>query len=216
MNEVLLLIEGFVRPTQADKQLAGEIVRTGIRERTARGVDVGGAPFAPYNETRPYFYNVSAAGGKIRGGRFGEPVRRFTIKAERAAVTRLIRKLRAGALAEGTPLLKTSVPASQTGRTIRFKSYGAFKRAFGRANVDLMGVRSPHMLDALQVHVVADGVKISIDDSRAKTIASGHTTEHRPKGMPLRRFFGIAEEDKRKVLATLADRIRERIRSRQT
>lgn len=220
LEEVTVFIENFLRPTQADKQFAGEIVRSGIRDRTASGVDARGVPFAPYNETRPYYFHVASGGGKFSRsspytkrsggsfsnfGRFGEPVRRFTRKAERAAVSRLIKKLTAAG---------TTVQTASGGTSIRFPSYGAFKRAFGRQNVDLMGVSAPNMLDSIVVTPEEDGVRIGIYDNRAATIAKGHTTANRPKGMPLRQFFGIGTEDIEKIKQVLAERIRERMRNR--
>ena len=44
-----------VLPEQGDVLYALERVKATILERTARGVDVDGAPFAPYSSKGPYY-----------------------------------------------------------------------------------------------------------------------------------------------------------------
>lgn len=201
IEELMILIEGFTRPSQSDRRLAGEIIRTGIRERSARGVDATGAPFNPYNETHPYYYSPNQHNASAKG-RFGEPIRRFTAKSDRSAVTRLMKKLRGAGEKSGS------------GRSIKFASYGAFKRAFGRANVDLLGVSGgDHMLDAIQVTPTEDGVRVGIYETRAVAIGTAHNSGL--GRMPVRAFFGIGDDDIRNIEATLAESIRDRIRSRR-
>lgn len=201
IEDLLILIEGFTRPSQSERRLAGEIIKTGIRERSARGVDATGAPFKGYNETHPYYYNPNHHNAAAKG-RFGEPLRRFTAKSDRSAVSRLMKKLRGAG------------QKSPDGRSIKFASYGAFKRAFGRANVDLLGVSSgDHMLDAIQVTPTEDGVRIGIYEKRAATLGRAHN--YGQGRMPVRAFFGIGDDDIRQIEATLAESIRDRIRSRR-
>jgi hypothetical protein len=197
LESVVVSLEGILKPRKSDLLLAGQIIRAGIIDRTGRGVDADDRPFAPYDESRPYYYNPSTGGGKFTG-------QRFTAKAQRAAATRLLRKL------ENAP----GAERSQNGKSIKFPSYGAFKRAFGRSNVDLRGVRAPHMLDAIVVQAVDEGGKIGIYDPRAATIASGHTTGIRPRGMPLRKFFAFNRRDIQDVKDLVRAQMLERLRSR--
>lgn len=201
-ERVFLDLAAGLEPSAGDLALVGQLIRADIREKTAAGLDVDGASFAPYKTDRPYYYNASSAGGKFAAG---------SESSIRAAAKRLHGKLeakdRAGQL-------------SGTRRTVKFESYDAFKEAFGRDNVDLQGVAAPHMLDAIVVRVngqdvaegesvsgKADEVVVGIFDSRAAAIASGHTTDERPKGMPKRRFFGVSKEARERSVELLRERI---------
>ncbi len=65
IEEVFIAIAGLLKPTQADLRVAGEIVKTGIRDRTAKGVDAAGAAFAPYSTKGPYYYHAASGGRKL-------------------------------------------------------------------------------------------------------------------------------------------------------
>jgi hypothetical protein len=45
---VVVTLEHAAQVTEVDLELAGEMMRSTILEKTARGVDVDGTPFAPY------------------------------------------------------------------------------------------------------------------------------------------------------------------------
>lgn len=201
VDQVLIDLETVFKTTTGDLQLAGELVRTDIRTKTAAGLDVDGSPFAPYSKNGPYYYNPSTAGGKVAGGED---------KAARSAAKRLLKKI----TAKGG-----SGDLSRTGRTIKFEDYGAAHQAFGRPNVDLQGFQAPHMLDAMVVLV--DGREATANDASpaAKVVvaiygeeaarAEGHNTGagHLPK----RRFFGVSKEAVDRVRQLLRERILARI-----
>jgi hypothetical protein len=122
-----------------------------IRERTFQGVDVNGAPFAPYSTRSPfYFYpNRDAASGRTSEGRAA----RATASKNRHAKT--------GRIGVRTP----------TG--IRYESYAAAKAAHGVSNVNLFGMEQhPHMLDAMLVK--AGGAESSLIDAE---FAKGGSSE---------------------------------------
>jgi hypothetical protein len=186
--------------------------------KTSQGIGADGTPFQPYSTKHPYYYNPGT-----RGGKFWDK----THKEQQGAAKRMEKKLTgAGA--------KASV--SSTGRTVKFASYAAFKAAFGRPGVDLMGVQAPHMLDAIVVSVngrrsnqidaklwndetfsavqddesPASAALIGIYDEEAAKRASGHQYGNRT--LPIRRFFGISEDARAKVRDTLHRRLLMRAR----
>ena len=63
---IVLTAERAMQVTEVDLQLAAELQRSTILQRTAQGVDVDGAPFAPYAE--------SYAKKRTKGGRNASPV----------------------------------------------------------------------------------------------------------------------------------------------
>jgi hypothetical protein len=63
---VVVSIEHAAQVTDVDLELAGELQRSTILDRTARGVDVDGTPFAPY--AKPY------AKTRTKSGRKASPV----------------------------------------------------------------------------------------------------------------------------------------------
>jgi hypothetical protein len=197
-EQVLLDLGDAFKTNSTDMALAGQLVRSDIRERTARGVDVSGAPFKPYSTKGPYYYNPASRGGK------------FKKAADKQSAKRLAKKI--------------GGETSRTGLTIKFESYAAFKAAFGRSTVDLQGVAPPHMLDAIVVKVNgadvgssvsestsdADSVTVGIYDADAAARASGHQYGNRT--LPERKFFGLSSDGKTLILQMLSKRIKLRAR----
>ncbi len=108
-----------------------------IRERTFAGIDVNGAPFAPYSTKGPFYLYPNAGATKDRAAR-------ATAAKNRHAKT--------GRIGIRTP----------TG--IKYESYAAAKAAHGVANVNLFGMEQhPHMLDALMVR--AGGAESTLMDA---------------------------------------------------
>jgi hypothetical protein len=185
-----------VKITQADATYALERQRTRILDRTARGVDVDGAPFKPYSTKGPYYYYPN--------GRVGTS--KFSDRQNRAAASRLKRKL-----ARGSVVSDGGVKLTRSGKGLRFDSYAAFKRWLGRSVVDLFGPRAPHMLQALVVKIggapVTEG-RIGIYGDEAAR-ASGH--QYGTRNLPKRRFLGASTEDLKLVVADILNRIKERL-----
>ncbi len=190
-----------MKVTVGDLALAGQLIRSDIRESTAKGYDVYGSQFAPYSTKGPDYYSPSRAGGKFA---------RVDDKKAKSAAARLVRKLDQGSL-------------SSTGRTIKFASYAAFKAAFGRTNVDLQGVVAPHMLDAIVVSVDGHPMRDSGGSQKATTAtvtvgiygeeakrASGHNFGTRT--LPRRKFFAISDRVYKRIGEVLLDRIGTRVR----
>jgi hypothetical protein len=186
-----------VKITQADATYALERQRTRILERTARGVDYSGRPFAPYSTNGPYYYYPN--------GRVGTS--KFSDRQNRAAASRLKRKLvaKSGTNAAG------GIRLTRSGKGIVFDSYAAFKAWLGRSVVDLFGPRAPHMLQAMLVKVgsgiVTEG-RIGIYGQEADR-ASGH--QYGARRLPQRKFLGASVEDKEIVKADILKRIAARL-----
>lgn len=202
---IIQLATDAIKITVGDLALAGQLIRSDIREKTAAGIDVEGLAFAPYSTKGPYYYNPSTGGGKFLQG--------DKAKAQRSAKTlqRALKKVGGGG------------QLSRTGRTIRFDSYAAFKAAFGRTTVDLHGVTPPHMLDAIVVRV--DGHTTNATGSEfvagnATVVVGIYGDEaHRASGhnngarfLPRRHFFGISNNTFQKIGAAILDRIGTRAR----
>jgi hypothetical protein len=127
--------------TVGDLLFVGEVYRSRIRERTFAGIDVNGAPFAPYaNGKAFYFYpNRDSASGRTPAGRAA----RATAAKNRHA--------------------KTGRIGIRTATGIRYESYAAAKAAHGVANVNLFGLEQhPHMLDAIMVRAGGSEVAGSV------------------------------------------------------
>jgi hypothetical protein len=126
-------VSALTTVTVGDLLFVGQGYRSHIRERTFSGVDVNGAPFAPYSTKGPFYLypNKSATGDrKVRA----------TAAAGRHAKT--------GRIGVRTP----------TG--IKYESYAAAKAAHGSPGVTLYGMEQhPHMLDAIIVR--AGGQEVS-------------------------------------------------------
>lgn len=204
-----------VQPTKADLLLVGNFLKTQVVERTERGVDADGKAFAPYSENGPYYYNPSGRVGSafarvaVRKGMGQEDIaqgikdiRSLTAKRQKAAASRLLKKL-------GGP--GSGGVKSRTGVSIKFASYGAFKRALGRAGVDLTGPRAPHMMQALTVRAESDGVVIGIYGEPAGR-AQGHQYGNPRRKLPQRKFLGATPEDRREIIKLLHAQVQGRIK----
>ena len=133
--------------TAGDLLYVGELYRSRIRERTFAGIDVNGAPFAPYKGSaaqmglfdRPFYFSPNRDVGSTRaksGTRF------FTQE----------QVIKARATAAKNRYAKTGRIGIRTATGIKYESYAAAKAAHGVANVNLYGMEQhPHMLDAIMV-----------------------------------------------------------------
>jgi hypothetical protein len=210
----LLRLQAATSTTVGDMLTIGMYLRTEIVDKTARGVDVNGDPFAAYSTRGPYYYNPSgqSAIGTVSHGQ------------QRKAAKRLLTHV-----GKGNPI--TSPHLSRTGRTIVFPGgYAQFKQWLGRNNVDLTGPRAPHMMQSIQVRAggqergpgyagsvgpgdlreSADSVTLGIYGEPAAR-ASGHNAGNPRRSLPQRRFLGIDDRMKAYALEIAAARIRARV-----
>lgn len=193
------------QPTKADMLMVGNYFKAQSLDRTSRGLDADGKPFAPYSEKRPYYWNPYSGDKKQAG----------TWTKQNQSVNRMIKKLggssKTGIIRGSTG--KAVAQRSGTGTSIKFASYAAFKRTLGRAGVDLMGPRAPHMMQALTVRV-ADGGKGVVLGVYGE--AAGRAKGHQygvPGKLPQRKFIGATEEDRAAVMKMLSANIRGRFRA---
>jgi len=226
--EYILSLSQGILPTEGDCLYAAQRQRTRIVERTLQGVDVDGAPFEPYSTDGPYYYYPN--------GRVGNS--KFTAKQNKAAVKRLLRKL--------APVLETrseyqgyeglgGVP-TRSGQGIRFESYADFKASLGRAGVDLVGAKAPHMIQSISVKV--NGQDFGLEDTSAGLggrrsestefvlgiygepagRASGHNTGINPrwKRTHQRHFFGASAADIEAIKDDLLARVTARLKARES
>lgn len=191
-------------PTNADLLLVGNFLKDQILDRTERGLDADGRPFAPYSEKHAYYWNPYTGKDKTNWG------------AQNRSVNRMVQKLggrtKTGIIRDGKG--KVLGQRSGTGTSIKFSSYGAFKRALGRGNVDLTGPRAPHMLQSLQVRVAPgrSGVILGVY-GQAAARAYAHQYGNPSRGLPQRRFIGATPEDRVNALKLLSASIRGRMLS---
>ena len=204
-EQMLDQISAALQPTEADKLWAGNVIKSGILERTARGVDYKGQPFAPYNDSRPfYYYPGSAMGNLLRKRGRGDDAKVYEDWSHgrndvRRSVKRLHKKLGgAGAITKG-------------GTGIRFESYAAFKTSLGRAGVDLRGPHAPHMLQAIVVKIDGGEAVVGIYDDFAAAKASGHN-DGLHRHLPQRQFMEASEEDVQLIIRDLEPRLLGRAR----
>jgi len=201
-EQLVLRLRGAAQPNIGDALHAGQILRTRILQRTARGVDVSGAAFKPYSTTGPYYWYPGRAAKNARG-----------------AAARTAKKIgRAGSVTGGGG--------------IRFSSYADFKRALGRSGVDLRGPRAPHMLQAIVVrsggvelgrlvNLLNPGRIEATNPQPAREVTIGiygdeakRATAHNvgsPGRLQPRHFFGANQQDARLMLADMAGRIQRRL-----
>jgi hypothetical protein len=180
--QLLRNVAKAAKPTAGDLLHAGNLLKTRIIDRTARGIDVNGQSFHPYSTKGPYyFYPFGKTGSK-----------NFTVKQKVSAATRLRAKI------GGTK--------TRSGMGLKFASYAAFKSALGRSTVDLTGLRAPHMLQAIEVKVndQTSTIILGIYGEEAER-ASGHNTGV-PGRLPRRYFFGASPLDLKVLLADLQGR----------
>lgn len=228
----LLELTGKAQPTEGDAIYAAQRQRSRIIERTMQGVDVDGRPFAPYSTKGPYYYYPN--------GRVGNA--KFSSKQNKAAVNRLMKKIgnrEAEFMSLPEHVLKripgldenadTGARKTRSGMGIRFPSYAAFKAALGRATVDLLGPRAPHMLQAIVVRIngaaTADrdvGVNSRPSPATQVTIgiygqeadrASGHNQGISGR-LPQRRFFGASVSDLAAMVSDIKTRILARVKGK--
>ena len=227
--DLILKLRKAAQPTEGDLLYAGQRQRTRILDRTARGVDADGHPFAPYSENGPYYYYPN--------GRVGNA--KYSDKQTKEAARRLWRKLASGKAQPRHKRGKENAVGqagkgdawiTRSGRGLGFSSYAAFKRWLGRSGVDLRGPRAPHMLQAILVKVgglVAGERDEVVGPSDRATPASelrlgiyGDASE-RGKGqdrgsaknhLPRRHFFGTSPGDAGQMVSDIYQRIKLRVR----
>ena len=214
-------------PTQGDALYAAQRQRTRILERTERGVDVNGAAFAPYSENGPYYYYPNP--GRRSVGPIGKGQYE---KKQKAAVRRLLKITTDVSTTRAEYLGGTSVGGvpTKSGLGIRFESYADFKRSLGRAGVDLLGPRAPHMLQAIIVatdagtggNLTDEDVGLGSRTSPAKLIRIGiyGTEADRASGhnqgtsrLPKRYFFGASDQDIQDIGADIQERVVRRVKA---
>lgn len=205
-------LEKATTVTIGDLLYAGQRQRTRILQRTARGVDVNETAFHPYSLKGPIYYYP----GKNN-------------KSRKAAVNRVSKKI---GISGNSKTLRVAGARGQyvqkTRLGLKFSSYAALKAAFGRLNVDLRGLKAPHMLQALIVRV-ADFVlgnpdqtfqplpTVSLEPASEMTIgiygfeaerASGH--QNGRGHLPQRRFLGANMRDQELMLQDIIARMKYR------
>lgn len=223
-EHIITLKRGMV-VTEGDCLYTAQRQRTRIVERTINGIDVEGRPFEPYSTNGPYYYTPGNAGGAGQSR---------TLKQKQAAVKYLLRRM--------GPVVETAweyggneglggVP-SKSGTSIRFNSYADFKASLGRAGVDLLGPRAPHMLQSIAVKI--NGTTYSLADisaalggrhqeatefvlgiyGEAAGRASGHNTGINPrwKRPHQRHFLGASPAEIDAMLADLLGRVMARLK----
>lgn len=207
-QDLIVNLEDALKPEEADLLYAGEYLRTAILERTERGVDYLGRPFAPYNSTRPVYYYP---GGKATPGPEGakrNPASR--VRSRNQVFKKLFGPGRNVATVNAAKFRAYDQYASKTpGGGIRFSSYAAMKAAFGRTVVDLFGLSAPHMLQAIAIRV--RGALLSLgfygdEVKRAEAINFGLGTQ------PRREFFNASPGDKEELGVRIAQRSTARAR----
>lgn len=174
--------------TPADCVAAGETLRARILDRTARGTDANGQPFAPYSQRGPYYFYPNRKAG----------VGKFTEKQRKASSARLNRKIdKAGV---------------RTPYGLRFESYAAAKAAFGRTHVDLFGLdNGPHMLNGLIVQSPSSGesvVRIGFYGEEAGRAKGNNEGIGR---LPKRQFFKANADDLNAMREVIVGRMKARV-----
>lgn len=193
VDQLLINLKTSLTTNQEDMLLVGNIVKSGIRERSAKGVDADEQGFAPYSTKGPYYYNPSTGGGKF-------PAPHVSVQKKSAARVHGL-------------LSKHGIThqLSRTGTTIKFDSYAAFKAAFGRGGiVDLLGIDPPHMLDAMEVRAIGNDVaSVTIGGEAAERASAHNEGEGR---VPMRHFFAIAAADVERIIGVISQRLLSRIK----
>lgn len=127
LTALQLEIRRLTTITVGDIQFVGQFLRSEILQRTARGLDVNGAPFAPYSTKGPYYFYPNGQRSEVRHARATAAKNRFKT---------------AGGSGERTPY------------GIRYASYAAAKEAHGASVVNLFGMEQhTHMLNTMVVKV---------------------------------------------------------------
>ena len=194
----MLELEGASRFTVDDGLYAGQLVRSIILERTARGVDVNGAPFAPYSTKGPYYLY---------------PNRETGSGAHRAVAAKNRLRATGGKSSGGV----------RTPYGIRYDSYAAAKAAHGRSGVDLIGLdQHPHMLATILVRCggaeLGSGAAFDLTaETNAQPAnefevgfygpeaarAKGNNEGVPSRRLPARRFFDISKDEMAQIAAAV-------------
>ncbi len=182
-----------LQPLPEELLAAGHRQRSRIIKRTARGLDWQEKPFAPYSTKGPYYYYPAH---HSRGER-----------SRTRATARILRKVQKSRYGK-------DARATRSGLGIRFENYAAFKRSFGRSNVDLMGMQAPHMMQSIVVRVQGSTIIIGIYDRKKAKIASGHNIGI-PGRLPRRHFFDVSDKDKREIKKDITDQLIARMEGRK-
>ena len=206
-------LELALQPTQGDILLAGQIFRSRVVQRTAHGLDVDGAPFAPYKSRgKPYYFYPEGGAGRSAEQRSKQTAGRYK---------------------------KTGKVGQRTRLGIKYEGYGAAKAAHGRATVDLFGlVQHAHMMNAMIVK--AGGAEVDqasadflndngseLDAFTRNTVCStlhvgfyGEEAE-RAKGhnegtkhLPRRRFFDASADDLKLMTDAMGQRMMARAKAK--
>lgn len=198
-----------IQPTTGDLLEVLARQQSRILERTERGLDYQGRPFAAYSSRGPYYYYPSGPVGQTRTAQ--------ARKNGKAGVARMAR-------------LGLGGTRTRSGFGLRFSSYRAFKLGYlGRSNVDLRGARAPHMLQQIVMQVgsvrVAPGSQtgaLGPSDrpqpatrgtlgiyGEAGARAAGHNEGTRR--LPQRRFFDMSDKDIDDAAELLLDRATARL-----
>jgi hypothetical protein len=207
-------LHALTTPTEGDLLHVGQIFRSRIRQRTFQGIDVNGAPFAPYSQRGPFYLypNRESASGRTAAG-----------KAARATAAKNRHQ-------------KTGRIGVRTATGIKYASYAAAKAAHGVATVNLYGMEQhTHMLDTMLVKCggfVLDSTGEGLDfGSELQAFEQGAPASQltlgfygpeaeRAKGhnegtakLPKREFFALNQEDLALGSRAIAERMMIRAKS---
>jgi len=236
-----------IAPTQGDL-LAVAVIHEGlILGRTTNGLDADGIPFAPYSTQGPIYIKIGTSGTSAGRASAIQRLARGSDFKPRQKVRKELKKRkdpieraasRAKRSAESTPRERvskgggTEVGQITPGGYLKAESYSWFKHSFlGRADVDLLGPRAPHMLQALMVRfggrvrrsrsVPALGalpsqkprdVEMGLFGPEA---ARGHGLHFGAGHLPPRPWLAFGAGDGPKLLKVARDRIARRIQGRR-
>lgn len=194
-SAVVKLVVSAVKPTPALGLLLAEDQRSRMLDRTAKGKDFDDKPFVEYSRNGPMYYYPA---GRVSGR---------TLKSKKAASGRLFKTLTGKAAKAHTGKRQAlSGPAGEAwvtpGGGLGFSSYAAFKRWAGRNNVDLRGLKAPHILQDMQVKANSKGTGevesvIGIYGSSAAR-AEGHNKG--AKHLPQRKFLAASKKDEKAMV----------------
>lgn len=182
-----------VRVTRAQATLLMEEQRSRIVRRTLSGVDADENPFKPYSTKGPIYVKIGSGTTPSKRARSAQ------------ALSRKVGR-KTGRRGSGV----TPIGGITPGGYLKAKSYSWLKLDFlGRSNVDLTGLRAPHMLQSMTSRVIRAtnrgvAVQLGFQDPRKGAIASGNN-QTRP-------FFGFGTKDikliARKVRAIVSKQIK--------
>ncbi len=217
---VIKTIESMA-PTNGDLVAGALLVRSITLERTARGQDLHGNPFASYSTKGPIYIDVGAKSGArtkqqriASTKRFAKKVGLSTkvfskafSKSRRSAPQQIRRPAQRqparSRLIQGVTAFGQITP----GGYLKVRSYAEFKlKILGRSFIDLFGHRAPHMLHSLvvrhsggaEMHRIT--VPINVMKTAPRPVALGWFGAEASKAiahnfgrgnLPKREFFGM-------------------------